>query len=312
MAAGTFGIGSVFAGIKGSRRKGSLSKALGRASERTLPFLQKTGDELKKWGREDWDNFKQTYRPVAEAVVDDANLAPDYARYEGDATVAAAQAGEQENAGIIRDASRSGAGPSSGSFGANLIKAASNKALNAGGGRVMGRLRADQISTDKKLNVLSLGRPDPSSSIAGLGIVSKGGADYGKYSGIIGASSTGSLGTAGFGVGKAIGSYQGGARDANTGPSSHQATDYQWGGNSSGRDDFNSQNEAFGDDYSGPSFADGGIVRGPGTGRSDSIPAVIDGAVPARVSNGEMIIPGQVAERIGRPRLESLVAISRP
>lgn len=311
MAAGTFGIGSVFAGFKSARRKGSLSKVLGRASDSTLPFLEKTAGELKKWGQEDWDRFKQTYRPTAEAIVDDANLAPDYARYEGGATVAAAQGADREKSDIVSDASRSGSGPSSGSFAANLIKSASNRAANEGSGRVMGRLRADQISTDKKLNVLGLGRPDPSSAIAGLGIVSKGGAEYGKYSGAIGASSTGSLGNAGFGVGKAIGSYQGRSRDANTGPSSHEPTNYQWGNNSAGRDEFNSQNEAFGDDYSGDSFADGGIIRGPGTGRSDSIPAVIDGVLPARVSNGERLIPAHVAEKIGRPRLEGLVAISR-
>ena len=38
------------------------------------------------------------------------------------------------------------------------------------------------------------------------------------------------------------------------------------------------------------SFAAGGLVQGPGTGTSDSIPAVIDGRRPAAISNGEFIV----------------------
>jgi hypothetical protein len=40
----------------------------------------------------------------------------------------------------------------------------------------------------------------------------------------------------------------------------------------------------------GPVSDGGGPVRGPGTGTSDSIPAVIDGKRPARIANGEFIV----------------------
>lgn len=45
-------------------------------------------------------------------------------------------------------------------------------------------------------------------------------------------------------------------------------------------------------------FADGGHVKGPGTGTSDSIPAML--------SNGEYVVPADAAKKVGLPFLESL------
>lgn len=55
-------------------------------------------------------------------------------------------------------------------------------------------------------------------------------------------------------------------------------------------------------------YAAGGIIRGPGTGTSDSIPAVIDGEVMARVSDNEYRIPAAVVDKIGKAQLDKLVA----
>ena len=44
------------------------------------------------------------------------------------------------------------------------------------------------------------------------------------------------------------------------------------------------------------------MLRGPGTGTSDDIPAVINsakGQTPARVSNGEAYIPKDLVQRLG-------------
>lgn len=45
-------------------------------------------------------------------------------------------------------------------------------------------------------------------------------------------------------------------------------------------------------------FAEGGQVKGPGTGTSDSIPALL--------SNGEFVVPADAAKKVGLPFLESL------
>lgn len=41
------------------------------------------------------------------------------------------------------------------------------------------------------------------------------------------------------------------------------------------------------------------LIRGPGTGTSDSIPAVIDGKQPAALSDGEYVIPAKAVAVLG-------------
>jgi len=310
----TFGLSGMFGGLKAAGRKSALSNVLSDAANRAMPFITETAGDLKKWGEQDWEHFKETYRPVADALVDDANKEPDYGRQEREVSLAAARGLSGDNAAIRSEASRSGAGVGSGRFGASTLRAASSNAAGAGVGQVMGRLKAEDIATNKKLSVIGSGKPDPSSAIAGLGIVTKGGANYGKYSAAIGRSTGDSLGGAAKGFGQAVGSWNPSSEptttNLTTNPSS-EAGEWEQG-------DTGQYNGGDGGTYGGggdygdaPSYATGGLIRGPGTGRSDSIPAVIDGQRPARVSNGEYHVAGNVVARIGKPRLESLIAISR-
>lgn len=66
-------------------------------------------------------------------------------------------------------------------------------------------------------------------------------------------------------------------------------------------------------------MADGGNVsalqrplHGPGTGTSDSIPAVIDGSKPAALSKGEFVIPAHVVHRLGVKFFEDLLEKNHP
>jgi hypothetical protein len=63
---------------------------------------------------------------------------------------------------------------------------------------------------------------------------------------------------------------------------------------------------------SGPGFAHGGLadlhgsgrgryIQGRGTGESDSIPAVVDGREPARISSGEFVVPARTVQAAGGP-----------
>ena len=48
------------------------------------------------------------------------------------------------------------------------------------------------------------------------------------------------------------------------------------------------------------SYSDGGrMLRGPGDGMSDSIPASIDGKQPARLADGEFVVPSDVVSHLG-------------
>lgn len=55
------------------------------------------------------------------------------------------------------------------------------------------------------------------------------------------------------------------------------------------------------------SYANGGEIAGPGTGTSDSVPAVIDGQQPAAVSTGEYHVPAPVVQMFGPDFFEELI-----
>lgn len=55
-----------------------------------------------------------------------------------------------------------------------------------------------------------------------------------------------------------------------------------------------------------PNFANGGLIHGPGSGTSDSIPALAAGR-PAAVSNGEYLVPARVVAALGHDFFESLI-----
>ncbi|WP_175716537.1 phage tail length tape measure family protein [Burkholderia anthina] len=59
-------------------------------------------------------------------------------------------------------------------------------------------------------------------------------------------------------------------------------------------------------------FAEGGLIRGPGTGTSDSIPALVGGMRPIRVSNGEFIQNERAVQHYGLPFMEAIRTLRLP
>ncbi|WP_176317766.1 hypothetical protein [Burkholderia vietnamiensis] len=59
-------------------------------------------------------------------------------------------------------------------------------------------------------------------------------------------------------------------------------------------------------------FAEGGLIRGPGTGTSDSIPALVGGARPIAVSNGEFIQNERAVQHYGLPFMEAVRTLRLP
>ena len=54
------------------------------------------------------------------------------------------------------------------------------------------------------------------------------------------------------------------------------------------------------------SYSDGGrLLRGPGDGVSDSIPAVIGNKQPARLADGEFVIPARIVSELGNGSTEA-------
>jgi hypothetical protein len=58
--------------------------------------------------------------------------------------------------------------------------------------------------------------------------------------------------------------------------------------------------------YNLGSYSDGGrLLRGPGDGVSDSIPAVIGRKQPARLADGEFVVPARIVSEIGNGSTEA-------
>lgn len=58
-------------------------------------------------------------------------------------------------------------------------------------------------------------------------------------------------------------------------------------------------------------YAHGGMVRGPGTGMSDSVPARVNGKEEVALSDGEYIVPADVTKKMGPGALDRMVKMVR-
>lgn len=56
-----------------------------------------------------------------------------------------------------------------------------------------------------------------------------------------------------------------------------------------------------------PGYSDGGTVQGPGTGISDSVPAIGPGGQQIALSNGELVIPADVVEKFGEDFFQRII-----
>jgi hypothetical protein len=65
--------------------------------------------------------------------------------------------------------------------------------------------------------------------------------------------------------------------------------------------------EDYGAQMSDTYLKHGGRIRGPGTGTSDSVPALVDGRKPIRVSSGEYVVPADVVKQKGQEFFDKLL-----
>ena len=55
-------------------------------------------------------------------------------------------------------------------------------------------------------------------------------------------------------------------------------------------------------------YAEGGMIEGPGTGTSDSIPASIEGVQPIKLSNGEAVLNKEAVGLVGEQFIHNINA----
>ena len=246
--------------------------------------------DQQKMAREQWDYYKANYQPLEEGVIADAKAAGTPERQEAAAGRAVADVRQQY--GISRDVAkrgmeRYGLNPSDPTYQSMLLDSNLGEAAATAGSANLARENERNLGYTKMIQALSLGKGLPTDAAANL---SRASAGYGNvaagYGGINrqNMANTYNLTSAlsqmpwnkifssnSDVIGDRAGSGQ-------LGP----AGDYS----NSGIVDAANQNGA---DYFG--MKKGGLVRGPGTGTSDSVPKML--------SDKEFVVPAKVVKALG-------------
>lgn len=240
----------------------------------------------------DYFNYaKQTFRPVEQAIARDA-MNFNTGQYARDL---AARAGTDVNVGFenarsqgMRSLSRMGVRPDSGAFAATVGKLASDQALGLANAQTNAYLTADNMKRGALTNAASVGRGYPgasqgSSQLAGGNLA---GANN---------SMNQTQGTVNQGA-MIPGSYYSNAMNANNAAAGNLNMGFQ-----NQFANYNAQAQqsaailnaagAYFGRADGGDIKSGGAIKGPGTGISDSIPAML--------SDGEYVIPADVVKRKG-------------
>jgi len=259
----------------------------------------------------DYDYNVDTFRPLERQLIDTAQSYNTDAERERLAAAAGAnvqQAIDNQRSQSMRALERMGVNPNSGRFAALMAGTGLDGARMQAQAQNSATIQARDAGFARLAGVTGMGRGLSAQSIAGINAGS-GAAGAGSNAASVGSGVMGSAdrvgqiytqnGVQGFqGAGSAIG---GGVNATNSGFQNQMAASAQegqmWGG----------VGALAGRAMTG-FFADGGMVRGPGTGTSDDVPAVnTSNGQPIRLSNGEYVLPAETVRRIGKNKLDRIV-----
>ncbi len=248
--------------------------------------------------------YRENYRPIEQKLIDDANNFNTEAERERLASQAGADAEQAlatQRGSAMRQLERMGVNPNSGRF----MQLMSDTGLGAAKMRSQAentaRVQARDAGLARLGNVANMGRGYAANTIgfmgAGTGAGTAGAGMMGASDRVGNMYNTNSMNAmAGYG-----GTIGGGAGIVNSDYNNRMSS-------------FNANNQAMGGMGqlmgmgAGMFFADGGMVRGPGTGTSDDVPAVNeDTGQPIRLSNGEYVLPAKTVRMIGLEKLDEVV-----
>jgi len=279
-------------------------------------------DANEKRAQEYSDFEKNTFRPLEQKLVDEANTFDTEAKREqiasrGMADVATAYQAQRQQA--LDTLARYGINPNSARFAAINATLSRAEAADSAGAANNARLQAEQLGYARKLDATSLGRGLASNATAAYGTAinannASGAQTGGAYSAIAapGAAMGNAYGQASNMYGGATNSYSAAGNiygnEFNTrmqGYNAQLASSNQGAaalGNIAGRW---AGSEAGSKAIAG--LADGGKVhRGKGAVRGPGGP--VDDKIPAMLSNGEYVLPADTVKAIGKKNLDKVIA----
>lgn len=304
-----------------------LAEAVSKAQLKTMEQQTAIADSNEKRAAEYSEYEKNTYRPLEQSIVDDANSFNTDAKREemarkGIADVSMAYEAQRKQA--LDTLSRYGINPNSNRFAAINASLAQGEAADKAGAATNARTNAEQLGYARKLDAASLGRNLASNSSTAYGIATS----AGNSSVNSGSTALGTAMTPGQTMAGAYGSY--GTQIGNSANTSYNAGNLYGQGYSIAAQQQAQQNAAIagmtsmamraGIGYAaggasgaatgatGVKFAaDGGSIhKGAGAVRGPGGP--VDDAIEARLSDGEYVLPADTVKAIGVKKLDKVVA----
>ena len=297
------------------------------------PLLQKvvdqqidSGDANAKRAESQWQIYRDLFAPVEEQMVEDANNWDSNARKEQ----MAAEAGADVTRGYAgardqneRAMERMGVNPNSGRFAGLTNETNLGQAKDTAGAMNAARRGTEQQGLALRTGAAQFGRNMPNTGIAadslslnagsaatnnmatGAGIHNTGMNTAGNLFGGAqsGNSSAGQIGLGLYGnqlsawnnqQQNKLGMLQGVGQLAGTLGGAAMFAGMRKGGMIRGKTAYRLK-----PGLRRQGYAEGGMIEGPGTPSSDSIPAVIEGENPVALSNGEAVLNAEAVELVG-------------
>lgn len=248
--------------------------------------------DQQKMAREQWDYYKTNYQPLEQDIIADARESGTPEAQE--AAAGQAVAGVRQQYGISRDTARRGlerygVNPSDPTYQSMLLDSNLDEAATSAASANVARENESNLGYTKMIQALSLGKGLPTEASANL---SRAGAGYGNVANGYGAINRQNMANT-YNLTSSLAQMPWNkifSSTPNNGPELLGG-----GGGSGGSGIYDANNPGAYAPASDPGysnlFAEGGVVRGKGTGTSDS--NVI------RASKGEFVIPAAVVRAKG-------------
>jgi len=278
-------------------RQVGIDKITGEAITTSTNLSREAGDRAA----DSWDFYLKQGRPVVQRTFDDAQSWD--SRSNLDQVAGEAKSTVEQNFGDLqqqnfRALSRMGVNPNSGRFASLNNQISMQKALAASGAMTgaMQDRKTQAVGMRQQASNLAQGFPAQSmnfgtQSMTGANNAANAAGVSGAQNNAIGANAMSGMSMGANIFGNAA---QQAGSNATTAYGAQQANQQGWG---------NLMGYMWGD-----KFADGGKVEGPGTGTSDSVPAVNqDNGQRIQLSNGEFVVPADVVKAKGEEFFNKLI-----
>ena len=323
------------------REVGQMSYELGqqnlafgqRRYQETLPLYQQLvssnvqGQQLANELAKDAAKERLKYRALEDSILEDVkrfNVDQTQDRFAGQAASDVQQQLAVQRGTANRNLTRMGINPNSGRFAALNNQFALRGAAATAGAKTNARFAADQLGTGLKMNAASMGRNLPGTALSAIGTAANVGGAAGNlvqqqnapmYQGFQGAMGglQGQMGALNSQANMMNTAYQNqlAASQADSGmwgalgQIGGMALGYYTGG--FGMNKGGSVEDPRGRALDMNEDGNGGRIRGPGTGTSDSVQAInTSNGEPIRLSNGEYIVRAEAVRQYGKEFFDDL------